>query len=314
MQIKDYSFKKGIPDEYKILFSTRFVTKKIIDYIVENTHSISFISNANYSITTFLNNDTDETNIESEIYEMEKRVVSFIQWIQPTPDQLPIKIFWFPTKFLKKIPTDKKSLDVNEINSACTIHYQIIPNSYVVLYRREEAKKVLFHELVHLFHLDINIPSSLEYKIRNRYNLNLLLPCSLAETYAEFMGCLLNIYYISNGIPELFHTYLAIEQAFSLYQVNKILKFFYIDNINDLSKLNSDTNLMTYYFLKTALITHENITDFFYALIKNKLLLDEKFLPFFEEYLDNLQNLPKYLKYVKKIKLDDETMRMTIVE
>jgi hypothetical protein len=314
MQIKDYSFKKGIPDEYKILFSTRFVTKKIIDYIVENTHSISLITKPNYSITTFLNNDTDETNIESEIYEMEKRVVSFIQWIQPTPDQLPIRIFWFPTKFKKKIPTDKKSLDVNEINSACTIHYQIIPNSYVVLYRREEAKKVLFHELVHLFHLDANIPSSLEYKIRNRYNLNLRLPCSLAETYAEFMGCLLNIYYISNGIPELFHTYLAIEQAFSLYQVNKILKFFYIDNINDLSKLNSDTNLMTYYFLKTALITHENITDFFYSLMKNKLLLDEKFLPFFEKYLDNLQNLPKYLKYVQKIKLDDETMRMTIVE
>ena len=34
MQKKQYSFKKGIPNEYKILFSTRFVTKKIIDYDV----------------------------------------------------------------------------------------------------------------------------------------------------------------------------------------------------------------------------------------------------------------------------------------
>lgn len=314
MEIKDYSFKKGIPEEYKILFSTRFVTKKIIDYIVENTHSISLITNQKYSLTTFLNNDTDETNIKNEIFDMERRVIRFIDWIQPNMKQLPIKIFWFPTKFKKILPNDKKSLDVNEINSACTIHYNNIPNSYVVLYRREEAKKVLFHELVHLFHLDAYIPSILEYKIREKYNLNLMLPCSLAETYAEFMGCLLNIYYLSNGNTEIFNKYLAIEQAFSLYQVNKILNFFKIDDINDLNNLKSDTNLMTYYFLKTALITHENVTDFFYSLIRNKLLLDKTHLSFFEQYLDNLKNLPSYIKFIENIKLDEHTMRMTIVE
>ena len=311
MQKNQYSFKKGIPNEYKILFSTRFVTKKIIDYITENTHSISLINTPNYSITTFLMDDND---LENEIYDIENRVKKFINWVQPISEQLPLKIFWFPTKFKKIIPLDKKSLDVNEINSACTIHLGNIPSSYVTIYRLEEAKKILFHELIHLFHLDVNIPDSLEYKIRTQYNLNLILPCSLAETYAEFMGCLLNIYYISNGDTAKFNRYLAIEQAFSLYQINKILIFFKIDNINDLNKLTSDTNLMTYYFLKTALLTHENVVEFFISLIQNKLLLDKNHLPFFEKYLNNLQNIPNYLKYVKKIKLDDLTMRMTIVE
>ena len=71
---------------------------------------------------------------------------------------------------------------------------------------------------------------------------------------------------------------------------------------------------MTYYFLKTALITHSSITDLFYSLIQNKLFLDKNHLPFFETYLDNLQNIPGYITFVKKLKLDDETMRMTIVE
>ena len=70
---------------------------------------------------------------------------------------------------------------------------------------------------------------------------------------------------------EKFNKYLAIEQAFSLYQIRKILDFFKIDNINNLNKLSSDTNLMTYYFLKTALITHSSITDLFYSLIQNTI-------------------------------------------
>ena len=140
------------------------------------------------------------------------------------------------------------------------------------------------------------------------------LPCSLAETYAEFMGCLLNIFYLSNGDNDKFNTYLAIEQSFSLYQIYKILNFFQINNINDLNKLSSDTNLMTYYFLKTALITHHNINYFFYSLLENRFKLDEHHLAFFIKYLDNLRNIPKYLEYVKELNIDNTTMRMTIVE
>ena len=308
---KALNFKEGIPNEYTILFSTRFVTKNILDYIVENTHGMSLINTPEYSITTFLIGDKE---IDNDIYDIENRVKFFLKQIKPSIAQLPIKIYWFPTHFLKIIPLDKKSLDVNEINSACTIHFGSVSNSLIVIYRHEEAKKVLFHELIHLFSLDANIPSKLEYKIRNQYNLKNALPCSLAETYAEFIGCLLNIYYISEGNSDKFNKYLAIEQAFSLYQVNKILNFFNINDINRLNKLSSDTNLMTYYFLKTALLTHPNVNNFFYSLIENKFILDKHHLAFFEKYLDNLQNIPKYLTYLQNIKLDEQSMRMTIVE
>ena len=311
MRVEQFSFKNGIPNEYQSLFLNRFVTLRVMNYIKENTHSISVIDTPEYSIKIF---HLDDTDLEKDIYDIENRVKVFINLTQPDREQLPLKIFWFPTQFRKMLSFDKKSIDVNEINSACTIHYGNIRDSLIVIYRLEEAKKVLFHELIHLFSLDTNIPPSLEQKIRTQFNLNVMLPCSLAETYAEFMGCLLNIYYISNGDTEKFNKYLAIEQAFSLYQVNKILNFFNIDNINDLNKLTSDTNLMTYYLLKTAIITHTHVTDFFYSLIKNKLLLDLNHLPYFEKYLNNLQHIPKYLEYIKKEKLDDTTMRMTIVE
>jgi hypothetical protein len=308
---KELNFKKGIPNEYSILFSTRFVTKNIIDYIIDNTHGIALINTPEYSITTFL---IDDKELDNDIYDIENRVKFFLNQIKPSIEQLPIKIYWFPTHFLKIIPSDKKSLDVNEINSACTIHFGSVSNSLIVIYRYEEAKKVLFHELIHLFSLDTDIPTKLEYKIRNQYNLDIMLPCSLAETYAEFMGCLLNIYYISKEDTNKFNIYLAIEQAFSLYQVNKILNFFNIYDINELNKLSSNTNLMTYYFLKTALLTHPNVNNFFYSLLENKFKLDNHHLSFFEKYLDNLQNIPKYLINLKDIKLDELSMRMTIVE
>lgn len=306
-----YTFKKGIPDEYRILFSTRFVTKEILNYIIENTHSISIINNNNYVITTFL---LDNTNIDNDIYNIENRVNFFLKQIKVNRQQLPIKIYWFPTEFKKVLPTDKKSLDVKEINSACTIHFEKITDSIIVIYRLEEAKKVLFHELIHLFGLDQGIPSNLEFKIRKQYNLDFMLPCSLEETYAEFMGCLLNIYYISNSNNSNFSENLAIEQAFSLYQVKKILNFFNIHNINNLYNLKSDTNLMTYYFLKTALLTHPNVNYFFNSLMSNNLILDNNHLIYFEKYLNNLQNIPKYLKYIHNFIIDEKTMRMTIIE
>jgi len=311
MNIESYTFKNGIPENYKILFSTRFVTKDVAGHIIQNTHSICCLDTPHYSMKTFL---MDNIQLENDIYDIGKRITQFINWAKPDIKKLPIKIFWFPTHFKKVIPVDKKTLDVNEINSACTFHPYADNGSFIVIYRIEEAKKVLFHELIHLFELDNNIPEKIENKIRNRYNLKFSLPCSLAETYAEFMGCLLNIYYLSNGDNEKFNTYLAIEQAFSLYQIYKILKFFDINNMDDLNKLSSDTNLMTYYFLKTALLTHNNVKIFFYSLLNNSFKLDDHHLTFFSLYLDNLQNIPKYLKYIKDINIDDNTMRMTIVE
>jgi hypothetical protein len=311
MLIENYSFKNGISLEYEPLFKTRFVNQSILNYIIEKTHQRIVLTTPYYTITTF---QMDNRDLISEINDIEKRVQVFLSLIRTDMTSFPIRIYWFPTPFTKVMPSDKKSLDVNEINSACTIHYDSIPHSYVGIYRFEEAKKVLFHELIHLFGLDRKIPLEYDAEIKKRYNLNKNLPCSLKETYSELMGCLLNIYYLSNRNSGLFYNYLQIEQAFSIYQLSKIFRFFGIKNINELDKLRSNTNLATYYLFKTAILIDPSIVDYFGELLKNGLLLENQSLNRFMNYIDNIELIPEYINDVIELNIDDETMRMTIVD
>ena len=306
-----YNFKYGIPLEYHSLFNTPFVSKNITNYILKNTHTRSIINNDKYIITTFI---TDDSLLENDIYDIRDRTEYFLKYVNAKSYELPVKIFWFPTPFKKVLPNDKLTLDVNEINSACTFFLGNIPDSFIVIYRFEEAKKVLFHELAHLFNLEDGIPYTYESDIRNKYSLHQQLPCSLRETYSELIGCLLNIYYLSKENPKIFKQYLAIEQVFSIYQIRKIFNFFDIRDVYELHKLKSDTNLMTYYILKGAILLHNDIELLFRSLLMNNLKLKDENLNLFINHLYNLEHITKYFRYIKHLNIDDNTMRMTVIE
>jgi hypothetical protein len=306
-----YNFKYGIPLEYQKLFNTPFVSENITNYILKNTHTRSVINNDKYIITTFI---TDDSLLENDIYDIRDRTEYFLKCVNVKSYELPVKIFWFPTPFKKVLPNDKLTLDVNEINSACTFFFGNIPSSFIVIYRFEEAKKVLFHELAHLFNLEDGISYKYEMDLRNRYNLRPELPCSLRETYSELIGCLLNIYYLSKGDSTLFKQYLILEQVFSIYQIRKIFNFFNINNVSELHKLTSDTNLMTYYILKGAILLHRDIEVLFKSLLMDNLKLKDDNLKLFIKYLYNLEHIPKYFKYIKKLHFDNNTMRMTLIQ
>jgi hypothetical protein len=146
------------------------------------------------------------------------------------------------------------------------------------------------------------------------------------ETYSEIIGVIMNIYFISGEFhhrEKMYQLYL-IEIAFALQQCAKICDFFHIRSIRELSKLKSNTNIMTYFFLKTAFMLSKIERVDFDAFIdslfhtSNPLVLanpDE----FCRSIDDNLQMTIDVSAKYEEFNIDlpkeiSDSMRMTIVD
>lgn len=293
----------------KRALSGRFVSEKINQYIIDNTiDRIEYDDNQIY-ITSFIIMGIEPIKIR-ECHELLIKRTKYMCDI--TKNSKKVILYWFPTNFKKILPTDKLSLDVHEINSACTWNNGI--DSFIAIYRWEEAPKVLFHELSHYFGLDAILTHNDNKYFKDLYKLDI--PCSLAETYSEIIGFIMNIYHFTDGFNELFDKMFAVEMAFSIYQCQKILRFFDINNANEFYKLKSDTNLFTYYLLKTVFIYNINPREYLQKMLNktNPLVLEDEDM----EYLINIikNNLEKIfeIEIIPNINGLEKTMRMTIVD
>ena len=285
----------------------RFVSSTILNFILNNTIDKHHFSNNLITWNTYIFNNT---NIE-KVLEIEKlmidRALDFQRRSKKTDD--PMIIYWFPTDFKKELPKDKHSLDVNEINSATTFHKP--GDKFIGIYRIEEAPKVLYHELIHYFELDNIIDFSEDMEYINRFNLKV--PCLLRETYCEIMALILNIDDISKRENKNFMELYSIEYAFSILQKEKILNFFNIHNEREFYKLVSDTNIFTYYILKTAiLISIENPIEFFKKIENNNFKLHS--VDFLKSNINNGLDLLFKEKFLIDIPYLNNTLRMTIIE
>lgn len=224
-----------------------------------------------------------------------------------------LTFLWFPTRFLKTLDTSKSDIGICEINGACTWH---LPDSpFVAIYRKEEALKVMFHELSHFYFLDRNIPIAIDNYFQEKYSIQT--DCSLKETYSELVGVFKNLEVVSKRTNKDIEELFLIELAFSIYQCQKIFQFFGIDSPNHLNKIKSNTNLFTYYILKTAfLLMIESIRD---EIEK----MEHKDIPykFQANEIENFKNvlesgLVKLFKCEKVDKIPglEKSMRMTIVD
>jgi len=289
----------------------KFICKKIRQYIQENTsrrivHDTPLLYLAHYEFVTMDQEETADIMYLRNI--MIDRALDFQRRSNMQGKKMIIN--WFPTPFKKHIPLlPKASLDVEEINSATTFHS---PHNFISIFRREEAPKVLIHELVHFFELD-SILRSTDFGYKKRFNLQV--PCLICETYSEVVAFLLNLEYVSlstgRDIIELF----IMERAFSTIQVKKILEFFNITTIDEFYKIKSNTNLFTYYVLKTALLfSIDTPTPFINMLEKTGYRIND--WDQLQMAIDNgLVVLMDKLKEISQIPIEfEKTMRMTIIE
>ena len=185
-----------------------------------------------------------------------------------------LNIYLYLTGEKKQLPnTSIQVLGSNNCNSAVT--FACASNGKLLIYRREEWRKVLIHELFHSLCLDFagNNYDTLRNNIKNIFNVQS--DFELSESYTEYWATIINSCFISYSLLDnhndienflLFVDFcVQLERMFSLYQMVKILNFMGLNYENlyksdTLSKsfrkilYREDTNVLCYYIIKTIFL------------------------------------------------------------
>tara|TARA_B100000902_G_scaffold178778_1_gene172017 strand:+ start:188 stop:1450 length:1263 start_codon:yes stop_codon:yes gene_type:complete len=220
-----------------------------------------------------------------------------------------LDIYLYLTDKAKILPNNPVLvLGPNNCNSAVT--FACAEKGKLMIYRKEEWKKVLIHELFHSLCLDFSgiKYDSLRTKMKKVFDVQS--DFEISESYSEFWATILNSCFISFKLldkPDDVENFLLftdfciqLERIFSLFQMIKILHFmglryenlFKADSIsvsfrNILYK--EDTNVLAYYIIKTILLFYHD--DFLkWCLINNNNILKFDKIP---------QNLNKFYEFVK---------------
>lgn len=194
-------------------------------------------------------------------------------------------IYYYPTPFRKTFGAKTKAkaaLTPNEINSGVTFlepaHQHAHKNGMIVLFRREEARKVLIHELIHSFHLDYQLCMHHQHQQgKGKQPICSNYPILLNEAFTEAMATLLHIYFVMGGAKAKARKALRQEVAYELALARRILAENGLE-VRDLPKLvageggeclarfQQQTNVFSYYILKPLLLQK---IDHFDAFLKN---------------------------------------------
>lgn len=144
-----------------------------------------------------------------------------------------IRIYYFPTPYKKMMPKFKQPLEAKHINSGFTF-----AGKFTVIFRQEEALKVLVHEMLHYYKIDApyaiyNVPPELFFNYAKlKKNKDLLIDEVFAETYA----IILNAMFVATEKTKDFEQLLEQEREFGIKQSGKILSFFGFQNIDQFIK------------------------------------------------------------------------------
>ncbi len=246
---------------HKLLINS-FTSYKILEDIEEHMNTL-LIGSLEYNKTLYdsilyiYNNNSKHTKTSTLNNKIIERLLFFNELLQT--NKLPNKLIIFLTNKKKQIDDDlehTRHFRTLNINTAVTNHTDII------IYRKEELLKSIFHELIHFHKLDcLDIPTDINTKIL-RYlkkthniadnNTYLLYEC-VTETLANVLNNIYNTYG-STKTQQLqqFNTNFVDEIIFSTFQVAKILKickytsfeeFSQIDKYNNSNRdSNSDSN------------------------------------------------------------------------
>ena len=187
-----------------------------------------------------------------------------------------LNVYLYLTKIKKELPKSQIStLGTRHCNSAVTFACQ--EKGEILIFREEEWKKVLIHELCHSMCLDF---SGLNYKslktdIKSLYDINS--DFEISEAYSEFWATIIHCCFSSYSLldsKEDLETYLLFvqfciqfEKIFSLFQCVKMLNHMGLRYTNlidddDVSRsfkkvlYKEETNVFPYYVLKCVLLYH----------------------------------------------------------
>lgn len=278
---------------------TNHISSKI-KYIIK--YNIQYLDIQSFTICFYVtSNPTKKELIEytQRVYVLLNTISFFILFIQEKNSNKKIKynhqnIFFFMTTLKKELPNYLTELDQYHVNTGYTSPHK--GDSDIVIYRKEEWYKVFIHEYVHNHHLDFSHLNSSFMKLSKKiYNIDndILFSEAMAEIWALTINILIvsylfkkyNIFselckiiprnHVKMGVSDIFQYLLNIEIYFSIIQTKKILKYLNTtysklsDRSHSIKIHNDNTNICSYYFIKTIYI-------YFYLEIENVMSLSNK--------------------------------------
>lgn len=298
------------------LMDSNFIPSHIKDDILYNILGYMKMSitidklNVNIYYGIFDKKDFNKLNkIKDSLLEALK-IIKFCTSYSSLKSMKSLDVYLYLTDKEKKLPNNPVLvLGPNNVNSAVT--FACAEKGKLMIYRKEEWKKVLVHELFHSLCLDFSgiKYESLRTKIKKIFDVQS--DFEISESYSEFWALILNSCFISFKLLDtpddvdnflLFAEFcIQLERIFSLFQMIKVLHFmglryenlFRSDSMSiSFRKIlyKEDTNVLAYYIIKTILLFFND--DFLkWCLINNNNILKFDKMP---------QNLNKFYDFIKE--------------
>jgi len=273
---------------------------------------------------------TDEDLLRLNEYDMYARMM--FMWIKMASVYSNINcsrvltVYCYMTPFKKELPTNLlRTIGPEHCNSAAT--YSCRQKNEICIYREEEFFKVFIHETFHAFGLDFSELSqtNINQQIRGVFPLNI--EFNSFEAYCEFWATIINCAFCAYNIAgqkctkDEFSLYIdfciRFERMFSLFQLNKVLRYMSLE-YNDLysdtqvseslrtTLYKEDTNVFAYYILKCLLLYY--YPEFLSWCNKNNCGLYK-----FSRYRTNILRFIEFIKKHKdKLELREDLILMRI--
>lgn len=265
-----------IEHEYKtkpnVIYSKKLDIKIFASYkitkTIRNTTFVAYVYGEvvnGIDITLTIYKPTNKRKDADLILELILRTHAMAKLCATGLKSLDIDIFLLESK--KYLPSNKgKIISIDNVNSGCTV-IGGGENNKVYIWRIEEVKKVLVHELIHALAIDDCLVDDTAAERRLVAMFSYCPPnkkSNLFEAYVEFWANVINALFIMASRDERISAlgaYLSKETEHSFKQCSKILRYYNIYEFEDIYMNNLETcrfreesSVFMYYFGKLLLL------------------------------------------------------------
>jgi hypothetical protein len=247
----------------------------------------------------------------------------------------PIIISIFPTLFKKtinKLSKKIKPLGTKNVNSGLTFYsLSDNDNGTIIIWRYEELKKVLIHELFHAIYIDLGlILNENLFKKYMKINFKLNKFIGVNESYVETIASIFNIllYIIETTKSKSYiKDYIHIELFYCITKASQILNYYNFNSLDELIKskqkvFNQNSNVFSYYILKTMIlykfdkiicILNKSKCIYNYLMLNTNKKCSNNYLHVISSiYTKQFDMMIKNI--IKKHKFINSSLRMTCIE
>lgn len=306
---------KSILDQ-PIYLNSNFIDTKIKNYIIKN-NNILYNFNIKYNnLNLIFNYYSNKKNIKFAYFDnIIKHILIFYSIFDIKLNKIHISIYDTP---FKKELDNSNIFEPKHINSGFSIPY----TKEIFIFRTEELYKVLIHELLHVFHLEIqenNINCGIYCDIFSIKSDIILVNEAIVELYAIiYNSILLSLkLYKKINISKIIEM-LNLELQFNMYQTAKILHHSSFKSIDEfLCKCTNNiltqnnTSIVSYIIIKTILLFNINKINN-YTNINNRELIDKLVIKFIKNK-SYKNNINYYINDINNNNYIDKNLRMSLL-